>query len=191
MDPVEEKPIEVQNFSSQAYKFSGENVSEQLNSFSRFTAAGPSKNIPEHPLHAVQCSASDQSQNAMRVLTKLVNLSCRRELPNLFHKLFFVHRYQPCCYQGRQHCPIAVGVILRQLIAKCLAKESNSEAKEIFQRLQLTVGVKSGAEAVIHSTKISYEEILTSSNSSVILQIEFCNAFNSINCSGMLKAVAN
>ena len=51
--------------------------------------------------------------------------------------------------------------------------------------------MKEGAEAIIHSTKISYEKILTSSSSSGILQIDFCNAFNSIKRSEMLKTVAN
>ena len=67
--PPEEKLIVVQIFSSQAYQFREENNSEQLNSFSRFTAAGPSKMFSEHLLHAVQCTASDQSQIALRVLS--------------------------------------------------------------------------------------------------------------------------
>ena len=83
LHPTKRTPIVVQSFSSQAYQSSEENVSEQLNSFSRFTAAGPSKMFPEHLLHAVQCTASDQSQIALRVLTKLVNISCRGELPKL------------------------------------------------------------------------------------------------------------
>ena len=62
--------------------------------------------------------------------------------------------------------PTAIGEVLRRLIAKCLAKEANLEAKELFQRLQLGVGVKDGAEAIIHSTKLSYEKKLTSSSSS-------------------------
>ena len=53
------------------------------------------------------------------------------------------------------------------------------------------MGERGGAEAIIHSTKISYEKILTSSSSSGILQIDLCNAFNSIKCSEMLKAVAS
>ena len=75
LHPTEEKPIVVQNFSLKAYQFS----EEQLNSFSRFTAAGPSKFFPEHLWHAVQCTASDRSQIALRVLTKLVNISCPGE----------------------------------------------------------------------------------------------------------------
>ena len=53
LHPTAEKPILVQNFSSQAYQFSEEKISEQLTSFSRSTAAVPSKMFPEHLLHAV------------------------------------------------------------------------------------------------------------------------------------------
>ena len=48
-----------------------------------------------------------------------------------------------------------------------------------------------GAEAIIHLTKFSYEKILTSSSSSGILQIDFCNALISIKRSEMLKTVAS
>ena len=110
--------------------------------------------------------------------------------PNLFHKLCSASLSALLKKKGGIR-PIAVGEILRRLIANCLAKEANLEATELFQNLQLGVGVKGGAEAIIHSTKISYEKILTSSSSSGILQIDFCNAFNSIKRSEMLNAVAN
>ena len=84
LHPTEGKPIVVQIFSSQAYHFSEEKVSEQFNSFSGFTAAGPSKMFPEHLLHDVQCTASDQSQIVLRIMTKLVNIRCRGELPEFF-----------------------------------------------------------------------------------------------------------
>ena len=71
------------------------------------------------------------------------------------------------------------------------AEEANLEAKDFFKSLQYGVGVKVGAEAIIHSTKLSYEKILTLSSSSGILQIEFCNAFNSIPRIKILKAVAS
>ena len=177
--PPGEKPIVVQNFSSQAYQFSEENVSEQLNLFSRFTAAGTSKMFPEHLLHAVQCTASDQSPIALRVLTKLVHISCRGELPEFVSQALCSASLSALLKKKGGICSIAVGEVLRRLIAKFLAKEANSEAKELFQSLQLGVGVKGGAEAIIHPTKLSYEKILTLSSSSGILQIDFCNAFNS------------
>ena len=173
LHPPEEKPIVVQNFSSQAYQFSEENVSEQLNLFPRFTAAGPSKGFPEHLLHAVQCTASDQSQIALRVLTKHVDISCRREIPELASQALCSASLSTLLKKKGGYRPIAVGEVLRRPIAKCLAKEANLEAEELFEGLQLGVGVNGGAEAIIHSTKISYGKTLTLSSSSGILQIHF------------------
>ena len=126
--------------------------------FSRFTAAGPSKIFPEHRLHAVQCTASDQSQIALRVLTKLVNLSCSGKLPEFVSQALCSASLSALLKKKGGIRPIAFGEILRRLIAKCLAKETNLEAKELFQSLQLGVGMKVEAEAIIHSTKISYEK---------------------------------
>ena len=49
---------------------------EQLNFFFKLRAAGPSKMFPGHLLHAVQCTASDLSQNALRLLTKQQHTNC-------------------------------------------------------------------------------------------------------------------
>ena len=76
---------------------------------------------------------------------------------------------------------------MRRIIAKCLAKEAKSETKEIFQSLQLGVGVKAGAEAIIYSTKPLYEK-----NTYFVNFVGyFCSAFNSIKRSEKLKADDN
>ena len=60
---------------------------------------------------------------------------------------------------------------------------------------ELAIGCQSegwiGSSTLIHSSKLSHEKILTSSSSSGILQIDFCNAFSSIKVNEMLKAVAS
>ena len=63
----------------------------------------------------------------------------------MFHKHFVEHRYQQCSKKGRIR-PIAVENVLRRFIAEFLAKELISEAIELFQSLQLGVGVKDGAK---------------------------------------------
>ena len=146
---------------------------EQLNLFSRFTAAGLSKTFPAHLLRAVQCTASDQSQNALRVMTKLVNISCRGELPEFVSQALCSAWPSTLLKKTGGNRPIAVGDVLRRLIGKCLAQEANSEKKKLLQCLQLSVGVKGGAEAIIHSTQLSYEIIFTLSSSLGILQIDF------------------
>ena len=147
--------------------------------------------FPEYLLHAVQGTASDQSQIALRVLTKFLNISCLGEFPEFVSQTLCSASLSALLKKKGSIRPIAVGEVLRRLIAKFLAKEAKLEAKELLQSLQLGLGVKGGAEAIIHSTKTSYEKILTSTSSSGILQIDFCNAFNSITRSEMLKTVAS
>ena len=84
--------------------------------------------------------------------------------------------------------PIAVGKVLRRRIAKCLASEAQSEAIELFDSLQLGVGISGGAEAVIHSSKITYDNIVSAQKDEELLQIDFQNAFNSVKRSHLLKA---
>ena len=48
-----------QDANTNAYQFDEASVFCQIESFSKFTAAGPSKMYPEHLLHAVNCGAPD------------------------------------------------------------------------------------------------------------------------------------
>ena len=129
----------------------------------------------------------------MRVLTKLVNISCRGELPEFVSQALCSASLSAWLKKKGGFCRIAVGEVLGRLIAKCLAKEANLEAKELFQSLQLGVGVKGGAEAITHYRlrfRIT-KYILISSSSSGNLQIDFCNAFNSIKRSEIMKTVSS
>ena len=90
--------------------------------------------------------------------------------------------------KGGAH-PIAVGAVIRRLIAKCIAREANSEAADLFNTKQLGVALKVGAEGIVHATRISFEK-LQKSKKSGILQIDFKNGFNSVKRSKVLEAVA-
>ena len=52
--------------------------------------------------------------------------------------------------------PIAVGEIIRRLVAKCIAKEAASEIVDLFGVKQLGIAVKGGAESIVHATKIRF-----------------------------------
>ena len=81
--------------------------------------------------------------------------------------------------------PIAVGEVIRRLVAKCIAKEAAIEAVDLFGSKQLGVAVKGGAESIVHATKITFER-MKSVKSGGILQIDFRNAFNSVKRSHLL-----
>ena len=129
--------------------------------FSKHTAAGPFKMFPEHLQHEVDCTAPDRSEFALKAITKFVNFGSRG--------LFLVSISKALCCASLTALskkkgglrPIAVGEVLRRLIAKCLASEAKPEAIELFDSLQLGVVISGGAEAIIHSTKITYDNIVT------------------------------
>ena len=81
--------------------------------------------------------------------------------------------------------PIAVGEVIRRLVAKCIAKEAAIEAVELFGSKQLGVAVKGGAESIVHATKITFGR-KKSVKSGGILQTDFRNAFNSVKRSHLL-----
>ena len=69
------------DIASNAFQFSENAVYEQLKTFSKHTAAGPSKMFPEHLQHAVDCTAPDRSEFALKAITKFVNFGSRGLFP--------------------------------------------------------------------------------------------------------------
>ena len=71
--------------------------------------------------------------------------------------------------------PIGVGNVLRRLVSKCSASAVSKKAAELFSPHQLSVGVKGGCEALVHSLQNvmsrDLEEIM-------IMQVDQVNAFN-------------
>ena len=82
LHPKEEQldPQFDQDANTNAFQFDEASVFSQIASFSKFTAAGPSKMYPEYLLHAVNCGAPDQSKRAITSLTKFVNLASSGQL---------------------------------------------------------------------------------------------------------------
>jgi hypothetical protein len=49
--------------------------------------------------------------------------------------------------------PIAVGEVIRRLVAKCLMARVKQSAQALLAPLQMGVAVQGGAEAIIHTTR--------------------------------------
>ena len=163
------------DFESYAFQFS-ENVNyEQLKSFSEQTEASPSKMFPEHLQHAVDCTASDRSEFALKALTNFVNFGSRRLSPALISKALCCASLTALVKTNGRVRPIVVGRVLRRLIAKCLASEAKLEAIELFDSLQLGVDVSRGDEANIHSSKITNDIIVSAQLNKSVLTPLFCN----------------
>ena len=193
LHPKEAPPtlLRPHNVASIAYQFSDNIVFDQLKTFSKYTAAGPSKMFPQHLLHAVECTAPDHSESALKAITSFVNTRSRDNFPLFFSKDLCSASLTVLSKKKGGVRPIAVSEILRRLIAKCLVKEAKSEAIELFDSIQLGVGVSGGAEAIIHYAKITYEKILNADSKEGVLQTDFRNAFISVKRSHLLQAACD
>ena len=88
--------------------------------------------------------------------------------------------------------PIAVGEVNRHLMAKCIARETNSETVEICNKKQWGVAVKVGTDIIVHATRIAFNssEKLQKPKNSGILQTDVKSASNSVNRNKVLESVA-
>ena len=173
---------------SNAFQFSANVVYEQLKTFSKHTAAGHSKMFPEHLQHAVDCTAPDRSEFALKAITKFINFGSRRLVPAFISKALCCASLMALSKKKGGLRLIAVGEVLRRLIAKCLISEAKSGAIELFDCLQLGVGISGDTEAIIHSSKITYDNIVSAQTDKSRLQIDFQNTFNSVNCLHLTQA---
>ena len=114
LQPGENKILEpMEDDIREAFQFEEPKALLQLQSFSHFTAAGPSKMYPEHLLHAINCSISDQLKRALNSLTKIVNLARRGQLPNFMPPAFCSATLTALNKKQTGFRPIAVGEVIR------------------------------------------------------------------------------
>ena len=73
--------------------------------------------------------------------------------------------------------PIGVGEVMRRIVGKAISWCLSKEIQEAAGPLQVSAGLKGGAEAAIHAMKIIYEK---DSSDGVIL-VDAANAFNQLN----------
>ena len=139
----------------------------------------------EHPLHPVNCAASDQSKQAITSITKLVNLASRFQLPVSVAIVFCSAALTALKKLKGGVRSIAVSEVLLHLVAKCIATQTQIESAELFSSKKL--GVKVGAESIMHATKSTFEK-LQFSQVAAIIQIDFENALISIKRSQTLNA---
>ena len=175
------------DIASNAFKFSENVLYEQLKTFGKHTAVGPLRMVSEHLQHSGDCTTPDWTEFALKASTKFVNLVNRELFSAFISKALCWASLTALSKKKYGVRPIAVGEVLRRFIAKRLASESNSEAVELVDSLQLGVGVSVGTEAVIHSSKITFDNIVSAQSDEGMVQIDFKNTYNSFKRSHLIK----
>ena len=82
--------------------------------------------------------------------------------------------------------PIAVGLTLRRLVAKVACRVVSDRCASLLKTRLLGVGVKGGAEALVHGA-CRYVDNMPPSH--ILVKLDFKNAFNSVHKDVVRKAV--
>ena len=98
-------------------------------------------------------------QKCTPILTKVVNLASRCQLPELVAPILCSATLTALKKLKGGVRPTAVGEFIQRLIAKCIAREANSETADLFNTKQLGVAVKGVDEGIVHATKVSFKKL--------------------------------
>ena len=90
---------------------------------------------------------------------------------------------------GRSIRPIAVGEVLRRLISKCCVKRFSNDAADYLRPMQLGVRVRNGAETLLHAFNRFIRDPDKCDDDTVLVLVDFSNAFNRVDRNSMLDAV--
>jgi len=121
------------------------------------------------------------------VLAGFVNLVISGGVPLEVRPHFFGATLLPFSKKEGGVRPIAVGLTLRRVVAKAAGAVASSVCTSILSPLQLGVGTKGGAEAMVHAARRFLE---SKPEDYALVKLDFTNAFNSIRRDSMLEAVA-
>ena len=187
LHPNEKEPIlPVTDELCLRYQFSEKVFNYMLSYFHKGTAAGPRVIYPEHLSNAIRCNRPEESRIAMQKLTRLINFCSGSSLPNDVGPTFCNASLTVMKKRKAGVRLIAVGEFFRRLVAEGLVSFGKEEALENLCTNQALVATKEGAESIIHTTKLIYEEC-GKREALGVLKIDFENSCNSIKRHGVLS----
>ena len=169
-----------------AQAFGGSEVSKAALSFKKGTAAGPSGMRPEHLISVLKSNSATLAEKALVALTKLVNVMAAGKVPNQVRPYLCGARLHAGKKKDSSLRPIAVGNLMRRLVAKCFSSALASQAAALLKPHQLGVGVRGGAEAVAHAVS----EAIGDDPTRWVLQSDLINAYNLVDRGVVLKETA-
>ena len=161
-------------------------VCAAIRSFPAGSAAGPNGIRPQHLLDLVTCK--EAGQELTEAITDLVNLLLQGNCPLEVATILFGGRLFALQKKSGGVRPIAIGYTWRRLAAKCANNYAISQLGDSLLPLQLGVATPGGCEAAVHATR----RYLTSMpNDSVLVKLDFSNAFNCLRRDRILKTIAD
>ena len=165
-------------------------VLSAIRSFPEGTAAGPSGFRASFLKQVVSCPNRQQGAQTLTAITNFVNSVAAGKLSRDVAPFFCGARLHALKKKDLNSIrPIAVGEVLRRLVAKCLAFKLSPQAATFLEPHQLGVKTRGGCEAIIHATQAILSDSALPPNSKWVLQVDFSNAFNTMDRGHILSEV--
>src|SRR6266516_129866 len=159
-------------------------VKKAIRSFVPGSAGGRDGLRPQH----LKDMTEDRMGSALaEALADFTNLVLSGGVPIAVRQIFFGATLFPFIKKDGGIRPIAVGLTLRRLVAKIASFRALSSCAAVLGPSQLGVGVKGGAEALVHSARMYVQRM---DESRAFAKLDFQNAFNSVQRAAVFEAVA-
>ena len=159
---------------------------EALLSFHSLSAGGPSGTRAAHIREAI---GSDRGGTLLSTMTSIINNLAAGKVPSEVSPFLCGANLFAALKKSGGHRPVAVGETLRRWTAKCVTRKATADCEGYLTPNQLGVGVKCGAEAIIHAANTIFQDDSTPLERKWFLQIDFENAFNMIDRGAVIYAV--
>ena len=162
-------------------------VAKAALSFPKGSGAGPSGMRPEHFKSVLKNTSAALANKALGALTRVVNAMAAGKVPAQVRPFFCGARLVAGKKKDNSLRPIAIGNLLRRVVAKCFSSALAQQAANLLAPNQLGVGVRGGAEAIAHAVT----EAVKNHPSNWVLQVDLVNAYNSVDRGVVLEEVAS
>lgn len=164
-------------------------LSAAIGSFRAGSAAGPDGLLPTHLQEMFSSSGPSPGLSSLQSsLLDFVNMVLAGGVPLEVRPTFFGAHLHAFTKSSGGIRPIAVGCSLRRLVAKIANRIALDFALPCILPRQLGVGTPGGTDAIIHSARAF---LAPAGPASVLVKLDFRNAFNSIRRDSVLDAVSS
>merc|ERR1712218_20450 len=130
---------------------------------------------PEHLKSVLKNTSASLANKTLGALTKLVNVMAAGKVPVQVRPFLCGARLVAGKKKDNSLRPIAIGNLLRRVVAKCFSSALAQQAAVLLAPNQLGVGVRGGAEAIAHAVT----DAVRVHPSCSVLQVDLVNAYNS------------
>ena len=141
---------------------------------------------PEHFKAILKSTSANLVEKCLVALVKLVNVMAAGKVPDSVAPYLCGARLHAAKKKDNTLRPIAVGNLLRRLVAKCFSSALAPKAATLLGPHQLGVGVRGGCEAIAHAVR----RVVKEDPSKWVLQADLINAYNLVDRAKVLEETA-